>query len=251
MCRIIAITNQKGGVGKTTTAVSVATGLQKLGYQTLLIDTDSQCNSSDTYQASIEGAPTLYDLLLEDASWQECIQKTVVGDILPCDPLLREAEQKFPNDASRPYLLKERCQGLDMQYDFIILDTPPSMGVMLSNVFTYCQEIIIPVTCDRYGLAGIELLTASIASTKKYTNPTLHITGLLLIKYAERLLLCREIHEGLPLVAESLGSKVFATQIRESVACRESQSARESIFTYAPTSTTAEDYLSFCQELLS
>lgn len=159
MARIIAITNQKGGVGKTTTAVSLATGFQKLGKRTLLIDTDSQCNSTDTYRAIVKDTPTLYDILFENEKAIDCIQNTEVGKIIPCDLLMREAELRFPNDSSRSFLLRERCEELGEYFDYIIIDTPPTMGVILSNVLTYTNEVIIPVTCDRYGLAGIELLS--------------------------------------------------------------------------------------------
>lgn len=247
--RIIAITNQKGGVGKTTTAVSLATGLAQKGFRTLLIDTDSQCNSTDTYRAKVEDTATLYDLLFEGEKAVECIQHTEVGDIIPCDTLMQQAEQRFPNDNSRSFIMREKCEELKEMYDFIIIDTPPTMGVILSNVLTYANEVIIPITCDRYGLAGIELLCQTISSAKKYTNPTLDISGMVLIKYSDRLNICKEISEGLPKVAEHLNTKVFKTKIRESVSCRESQSARQSIFQYAPTSTTAQDYMSLCEEV--
>lgn len=250
MARIIAITNQKGGVGKTTTAVSLATGLAKKGFKTLLIDTDSQCNSTDTYKAQTVDTATLYDLLFEGEKVVECIQHTEVGDIIASDPLMQQAEQKFPNDNSRSFILREKCEELNGIYDFIIIDTPPTMGVILANVFTYADEVIIPVTCDRYGLAGIDLLQTSISSAKKYTNPKLRTLGMVLIKYAERLNLCKEIKEGLPKVAETMNTKVFETKIRESVSCRESQSARQSIYEYAPKCTTALDYMELCEEIL-
>ena len=249
MAEVIAITNQKGGVGKTTTAISLATGLIKLGYKTLLIDTDSQCNSTDTYRAKVEDTATLYDLLFENEPVLNCIQETEIGSIIPCDPLLREAEQRFPNDNSRSFILREKCEPLNNLYDYIIIDTPPTMGVVLSNVLTYANSLIIPVTCDRYGLAGIELLNQTINSARKYTNPNLQVAGMLLIKYAERLKICKEIKEGLPKVAEMMNTKVFNTMIRESVSCRESQSARQSIFEYAPQCTTATDYNSLCEEI--
>lgn len=249
MARIIAIANQKGGVGKTTTAVSLTAGLERMGYKTLLIDTDSQCNSTDTYRAITENTATLYDLLFEGEKAVDCIQKTEVGSIIPCDTLMREAEQRFPNDNSRGFLLREKCEELGELFDFIIIDTPPTMGVVLSNVFTYASEVLIPVTCDRYGLAGIELLSQTIASAKKYTNQGLKVLGMVLIKYSDRLNICKEINEGLPTVAKMLDTKVFDTKIRESVSCRESQSARQSIYEYSPASTTAQDYENLCKEI--
>lgn len=249
MSRIVAVTNQKGGVGKTTTAVALATGLQKIGKRTLLIDTDSQCNATDTYRAIVDETATLYDLLFDNEKAIDCIQKTEIGSIIPCDPLMREAEQRFPNDNSRSFLLREKCEELNDMFDYIIIDTPPTMGVILSNVFTYANEIIIPVTCDRYGLAGIELLAKTISSARKYTNRELEITGLLLIKYNDRYNICKEISNGLPKIADVLNTKVFNTKIRESVSCRESQSARKSIYDFAPTCTTAQDYKELCKEI--
>lgn len=247
--KVIAITNQKGGVGKTTTAVSLAAGLTRQGVRTLLIDTDPQCNSTDTYRAKIEGEATLYDMLCEGEPARNCIQHTEIGDIIPCDPLLTQAEQKLPADNSRCFILRERCEELEDEYDYIIIDTPPTMGVILSNVLTYAQEVIIPVTCDRYGLQGIDQLRQTIMSAKKYTNQNLSILGMVLIKYNDRLKLCKEIREGLPPVAQMLGTKVFDTRIRESVACRMSQSARQSIYDYDAGCTTAQDYMQLCAEI--
>lgn len=249
MARVIAIANQKGGVGKTTTAVSLATGLKKLGHKTLLIDTDSQCNSTDTYRAKIEDTATLYDVLFGNEKAFDSIQETETGHILPSDPLMREAEQRFPNDNSRSFLLREVCEDLESHFDFIIIDTPPTIGVVLSNVLTYAHELVVPVTCDRYGLAGIDLLTKTITSAKKYTNPNLKITGMLMIKYADRLRICKEISSKLPSVAEMFNTIVFESKIRESVACRESQSFRQSIHEYDPTSTTSLDYMKLCEEI--
>lgn len=250
MAKIIAIANQKGGVGKTTTAVSLAAALTKAGKKTILIDTDSQRNATDTYGAKIEGVATLYDLLFENAKLADCIQSTQSGDIIASDPALQAAEKKFPDDFDRFFLLREKCGKLEGTYEYIIIDTPPSLGIVLSNVIAYATDIIIPLTCDRYGIQGIDLLCNTIISAKKSANPNLNIAGILLIKYTDRLNLNRGIKEGLDNVAKQLNTKVFQTKIRESVACRESQVARQSIFEYAPKSTTAADYLSLCTEIL-
>ena len=166
MARIIAICNQKGGIGKTTTAVSLATGLARLGKKTLLIDTDAQCNSTDTYRAVTKDTATLYDLLLENEELEECIQHTPTGDIIASDKLLASAEQKFPQDPSRYFLMKQKCQALEGIYDYIIIDTPPVLGVILSNVLTYVNECIIPFTCDRYAIQGVNELFHTINSVK-------------------------------------------------------------------------------------
>lgn len=247
--RIIAVANQKGGVGKTTTSVALATGLRQQGFKTLLIDTDSQCNATDTYRAAIEGTATLYDLLFSNEPVLNCIQHTEAGDIIACDPLLREAEQRFPQDQSRSFILKERCQALIGLYDYIIIDTPPSIGVILSNVLTFAKEVIIPITCARFAISGINLLKNTIDSIRRYTNPKLHINGLVLVMYNKQLRICKEIEQGLPAVADYLGTKIYPVKIRSTTACNESQSAREPIYSYAPMCNTALDYMKLCDKI--
>lgn len=249
MCRVIAVANQKGGVGKTTTAVNVSAILKKTGKKTLLLDTDGQCNSTDTCRAAVDGQATLYDLLFEKEPIAECIQKTEVADVIASDPLLNDAERKFPNDGSRLFLLREACEGILEEYDYIIIDTPPNLGCMLSNALTFADEVIIPVTCDRYGMQGIDELYNTISAARKYTNPNLKVSGILLIKYHANTILCREISENLPKVSELFHTKVFHTKIRESEACRKSQSARMSLIAYAGAATTTKDYIAFCKEL--
>lgn len=249
MSRVIAVANQKGGIGKTTTAISLATGLAILGKKTLLIDTDPQCNASDTYRAAIEDTATLYDLLFEDVKAVDCIQKTEVGNVIACDPLLRDAERKFPNDNSRGYLIKEKCEELNSNFDYIIIDTPPNLGIILSNVFTYADEILIPLTCGRYALAGLDLLSQTIQATRKYTNPTLKVTGMLLTQFVETEELCREIKDGLPAIASHLNTKVFDAKIRKNVAINKSQSRKMSIYDFQKNSSSSIDYMKLCLEI--
>lgn len=251
MCRVIAVANQKGGVGKTTTAVNVSAILNKNGKRTLLIDTDGQCNSTDTCRAEVNGKATLYDLLFEHEPAENCIQKTEVTDIIASDPLLNDSERKFPSDGSRLFLLKEACESILDTYDYVIIDTPPNLGCMLSNSLTFADEVIIPVTCDRYGMQGIDELYKTISAAKKYTNRNLKVSGILLIKYHANTVLCREISEGLPEVSKMFGTTVFNTKIRESEACKKSQTARMSVVDYAKSSTTAKDYTAFCDELMA
>lgn len=253
MGKVIAVANQKGGIGKTTTAVALATYLHEMGYKTLLIDTDPQQNATDTYRAKTLETATLYDLLFENVEGEtikECIQCMEFGDIIPSDRLLVNTDSKFPNDGSRLFLLKERCELLVPQYDFIIIDTPPNLGCMLSNVLTFADEMVIPVTCDRYGMQGIDELFNTVRAAKKYTNSMLKVAGILLVKYHPNTRLCKEISKKLPDVAEMFQTRVFLTRIRESEACRKSQSQRLPLCKYAPKATTALDYFDFCKELL-
>lgn len=241
MGRIIAVTNQKGGVGKTTTSVNLAAALRNLGRSTLLIDTDAQRNSTDTYKAKTKGVETLFDFLFTDAQ-EKCIQHTEAGDIIAADELLSSAELRFPADGSRSYLLKEKGAVLKDKYDYIILDTPPALGIMLTNVLTFAEEIIIPVAPDHYALQGMEDLHKTIQATRKYTNHDLKISGILVIKYRSNEILSRSLDKTLPQTAENFETNIFPVKIRESTACRKSQGKQKDIFSYEPRCTTALDY---------
>lgn len=250
MCRVIAVANQKGGIGKTTTAVNIAFDLAEMGKKVLLIDTDGQCNSTDTCRAKVDGTATLYDLLFEQEKPEECIQHMEKLDIIASDKLLKNPETKFPDDATRLFTMRDACEDIREQYDFIIIDTPPTLGCMLSNALTFADEVVIPVTCDRYGMEGISDLYVTINATKKYTNRDLRVTGVLLNKYKERTTLCREISSALPEVLEMFDTKVFETKIRECEDCKKAQSARMGVQEYNPECTTAKDYWMVCEEII-
>ena len=249
MAKVIAFCNQKGGVGKTTTATTMAAGLQLKGYKVLLVDSDPQGNATDTYRAQIKGTATLYDLLFENEPANECVQKTDHGLIIAADPLLKEAG-KHLNGVSGTYRLKERLEPIRDDFDFILIDTPPTLGELLTNALTAADEVIIPVTADRYGVQGLAQMQETISDIKRYTNPNLTISGLLLVKYTWRTRLNRELHKALKGIAEQFNTIVFNTTIRESTKTREAQTARMSLFEYAPKSTTALDYTDFVNEFL-
>lgn len=248
---IIAIANQKGGIGKTTTSTNLATLLSDKGYKTLLIDIDKQGSSSDTYQAVIEGQATLYDVLLEDERLpiQDAIQHTAVGDIVPSDPLLQEADSKLSNDPDGDYRLADALEDLE-GYDYVIIDTPPDINHVLYNALIAANEVIIPVTADRYGLIGLSNLYEVISKIKKRHNKSLEIAGILLVKYNKRTLLAKETVDALEKNAADMNTKVFKTTIRESTKAKEAQALRTSLIKYAPYCTTCLDYEDFVDEFL-
>lgn len=250
MCRVIAVANQKGGIGKTTTAVNIAFDLADMGNKVLLMDTDGQCNATDTSRASIDGVATLYDLLFEKEPAAACIQHMDKLDVIASDGLLRNVETRFANDAGRLFAMRDACEGIRDAYDFIIVDTPPSLGCMLSNVLTFADEVIIPVTCDRYGMQGIQDLYETITAARKYTNSSLKVTGVLLNKYKERTTLCREISSALPETLAMFDTKVFDTKIRECEDCKKAPAARKFLQEYNPHCTSAQDFLSVCEEIV-
>ena len=247
--KVIAIANQKGGVGKTTTATALASVLSKEGYKTLLIDADTQCNATDTYRGVYEEKATLYDILFTDAEVKDAIQETEVGHIVPGDPLLRECEIKFGSDISLIRRLQRKLKKLD-GYDYVIIDTAPNIGNMLISCILASDAIIVPVTADRYALAGLDQLKKTIDNIEDMFDRKIPIEGFLLVKFNERMNLSKETREALFAVAKNLGTRVFNSTIRESSKAREAQATRRSLYEYAPNCTTAMDYYDFCNELL-
>ncbi len=249
--KVIVIANQKGGIGKTTTATALASILAEKGFKSLLIDADQQGNSTDTYKAQVEGAATLYDVLLEEnrISLKAAIQKTENGNIVASDPLLRKADEVLNNDVEGLYRLQDALEELE-GYDYVIIDTAPAMNSILHNCLIAADEVVIPVTADRYGLQGLSQLNDTITAIKKRQNENLNVAGLLLVKYNGRTLLGKEVKDSLRDIAESMNTKLFETTIRESTKAKEAQAIRKTLIKYAPKSTTAEDYISFVEELL-
>lgn len=248
--KTITVCNQKGGVGKTTTSTALAAGLKLRKKKVLLIDCDPQGNSTDTYRASMEdGAPTLADLLFSDADARACIQHTEAGDILAADSLLKQPE-RFLEGLSAFFRLKQRLSPIMGDYDFIIIDTPPNVSLLLQNALIASDGVIVPITCDRYSLKGMTQFSQTLLDIKTQGNPGLRILGLLVVRYDSRTNLTKEAISGLPVVAEKLGTGIFDTYIRESVRAREAQAARNTLFAWAPDSTTAHDYNDFIDELI-
>jgi len=247
--KIIAITNQKGGVGKTTTATALATGLTREGYKVLMVDMDPQSNTTDTFRALIHNQATLYDVLVASEPIASAIQHTDIGDILAGDPLLVDAEQIIAGQG-REHRLREAFEGLPEGYDYVIIDTPPNLGVLLTNALTAADSVIIPIVADRYTFQGLNELDKTIARVRKYSNPRLRIDGLLLVKNDPRKKLSKEAQELLPQLCKDLGTRHFTTFIREAEAVRQAQKRRVSLFTLAPDSTAAADYEAFIDEYL-
>ncbi len=247
----IAIANHKGGIGKTTTAICVAAELSRRKERVLIVDTDPQRNVSNVYNASIKNTATLADIMYADEKAEECIQKTQIGDIIASDPDLKTADTKIPVDTNRFYHLSDSMSGIEEDYDYIILDTPPGNGVLLGNVLSYADYIIIPVTCDFFGIQGLTDFNKTVNEYKKRINKNLSIAGILRVKYKGRQTLTRDVEEKiLPEFAKQIDTILFKSTIRESVKCQEAQTLKKSLFDYAPYCTTALDYEDFVDELL-
>lgn len=246
MANIIAIANQKGGIGKTTTAVNLAYDLKVLGKKVLLIDTDPQCNSTRNFRAEINGKATLYDLLFNSTSVFDCVQVTEYGDIIASDFLLIGADEKFPPGGSRFHLLKKSIEPIKNNYDYIIIDTPPSLGVLLQNVLTVTNFVIIPISCDAFALQGLEQLRDTISETIEYLNPDLKIMGMLLIKYHDKFNISKLVTPTL----KELNEKLFHVKIRETIKLNESQICNMPVLAYDGNSNASIDYLELAKEII-
>lgn len=246
--KIIAIANQKGGVGKTTTSTALATGLARMGKKALLIDADPQCNATDTYQAIVKGQTTLYDVMKDRVNINEAIQKTAVGDIVAGDRLLEQADLIFTQQG-REYILMEALENIQ-GYDYIIIDTPPRLGVLLTNALTAAQSLIITIIADRYSLQGLSELVGTINNCRKYANKNLTIEGLLVTMFNSKTNLSKDMISCIEPIAHQLNTKLFTTRIRATTAAKEAQARQKSIFDYAPYSNAGRDYTSFINELL-
>lgn len=252
MATVICVANQKGGIGKTTTATAIASILNDNKHKTLLIDADPQGNSTDTYRAVSKDTATLFDVILDyddPLPIMDAIQHTDMGDIVASDPLLKEADTKFPSDGDEYFKLRDALEKLN-GYEFVVIDTGPSDNKLLKNCIVCADKLVIPVTADRYALQGLSDLNKTISTQKKRNNPSLEVSGLLLVKYKQRQILAKEVRFALEDIAEKMKTRVFRTTIRESAVAQKAQAARMTLIRYDRKCSTAVDYIEFVKELM-
>ena len=193
--QIITISNQKGGVGKTTTAHALLTGLANMGYKVLALDADPQTNLTYTTGINMDDTPDLYNLLKKQASFLVVVQQVKPGfDIIPGSLDLAGADMEF-TAAGREYMIREALEPVKEKYDFCIIDTPPTLGILTVNALTASHKIIVPMAADVYSLQGLSQLQGMVENVKKYCNPGLTIDGLLLTKYSDRAIINRNLKD--------------------------------------------------------
>lgn len=243
-----AVINQKGGVGKSTTAHAIGTGLAAKGYKILFVDMDAQCNLTYTLKASDKGYNILGVLERPETAKEE-IQHAGGVDIIAASPSLTGADAII-NATGKEYRLKEALDPLKKKYDYCIIDTPPALGILTVNALTAATGAIIPAQADKYSLYGISQLSSTIEAIKKYCNPSLKIMGILITRYNARAIIRREIAEVLEDTARKLHTRLYKTRIRECTALVEAHTREQSIFEYAPKSNAAKDYNELIEEIL-
>ena len=248
MAEIITITNQKGGVGKTSLAMNFGVRLKMAGARVLFVDMDPQVNL--TYTMGIDHAEvTVYDLLLGRWSAHEAILHAAECDIIASSPGLSTFNLTQAG-TGKEYLLRNALQPVAADYDFIVIDSPPTLGILTINILTAANSVMIPALAVVFSLQGIGQLYTTIQTEQANSNPKLRIAGIVLSRHTDRLLLSREMREMLRSTAERLHTRIFESAIRESVVVRESQAMRQSIFRYAARSKQTEDYDRFALEYL-
>ena len=250
MKKIIAITNQKGGVGKTTTALSLISALHLKRYKVLGVDLDPQGSLGFSAGLDIENSDTIYEVLKGRKKIDDVIVDTELGDFLPSNILLSTAELEF-NMPAREFLLRDQLVKVADDYDYIIIDTPPALNVLTVNAYVAADGLIVPMAPEILSLLGISQLRDTVDTVRRYYNPGLSVLGILLNRYNARLILNREVEEMSQEVARKLGTHVFQTKIHASVSVAEAPAYGESVLTYAPGSKSAQDYENLLKEMMA
>ena len=251
MAKTIAIANQKGGVGKTTSSVNIAASLAALEKEVLLIDMDPQSNASTGLGFNTkELNSTIYEVLVDDTNPNEVILKSEMPflDLLPSHINLVGAEIELVNVDERESVLKKVIAKISKHYDYIIIDCPPSLGLLTLNSLTASNSVIIPVQCEYYALDGLGQLLNTISIVRNQLNPNLDIEGVLLTMYDSRLRLSNQVVEE---VKNHFGDKVFNTIITRNVRLSESPSHGKPVILYDILSTGAKNYISLANEIVN
>lgn len=242
MAKIIAVCNQKGGVAKTTTAIAIASGLAKRGYKVLMVDTDSQRNTTAVYRAETEGVATIHDLLFtRGIDPMLCVQHTEVGDIIASDSLMAKDDSNM-NGIRESVLLRKALLPFRDLYDFIVLDHNPGQGGILNNVLTAADDVIIPMQADGFSSDGAADLAERINSVKEFTNHSLRVAGILVTFYNGRTRSAQSFIAQKEILERVFETKVFDAKIRRCQALADANDRRMSIFDYDPKGNGAADY---------
>ena len=247
MAKTIAIVNQKGGVGKTTTCVNLAAALKNLGLRVLVCDFDPQANSTSGFGVDKTSSPNIYDVLLNGADPAKAVAATVYGDVLPSSKALAGASIEMIGLERREYQLREALDQLKARYDYILIDCPPSLELLTLNALCAADTVLVPVQCEYYALEGLSDLLSTIRIVKRSLNPEIALEGVVLTMYDGRTNLSMQVAEE---VKRHLPGQVYATVIPRNVRLSEAPSHGKPVCAYDALSRGAEAYDQLARELV-
>jgi chromosome partitioning protein len=251
MGKTIAIANQKGGVGKTTTSINLSASLAAKGKKVLVIDTDPQGNTTSGFGVEKNDLDnTVYELMLSECSIKECILKDVIDgvSIIPSNVNLAAAEIELIGVDRKEYILKREVEWIKDSFDYIIIDCPPSLSMLTINAMTTADTVLVPIQCEYYALEGLSQLIHTINLVKERLNPDLDIEGVVFTMYDSRTNLSMQVVEN---VKSNLSQKVFQTLIPRNIRLAEAPSYGMPINAYDPKSAGAEAYMQLAEEVIN
>jgi chromosome partitioning protein len=247
---IITIANQKGGVGKTTTSINVSAALAFLGYKTILVDMDPQCNSTVSFMDHRNLNDSVFDLLENnELELEDVIQPTNINNLflLPSSIALAKLESKLIGEIDSHFRLKDKIDSFKYKYDYIIIDTPPTLGLITINSLVAATHLLIPIQSSYFALEGTDDLLETFEKVRSRSNPDLALLGVVVTMHDKRTVIAKD---SVAHIKKLFGDKVFKTIISRNVRLEESPAYKESIFTFAPDSKGAEEYQKLAKEIV-